>query len=85
MADPNQIADLAERLAESAIPGAALFHPLIALISTAIIAHFQATKTFPTEAEIVAALPVDYQKVLSGWSGWVPSGDGTLNPTPPAT
>jgi hypothetical protein len=80
MADPNQIADLAERLAESAVPGLAAFHPLIALISTAIISHFQATKTFPTEAEIVAALPVDYQKVLSGWSAWTPSGDGTLSP-----
>ncbi len=78
MADPNQIADLAERLAESAIPGAAVFHPIIALITTAIVAHFQATKNFPTEAEIVAALPADYQKVLSGWAGWSPSGDGTL-------
>lgn len=78
MTDVNQTADTVERLAESAIPGAALFHPIIALVTTAFIAHFQATKTFPTEAEIVAALPSDYQKLVSGWSNWKPSGDGTL-------
>lgn len=78
MADPNQIADTVERLAESAIPGAALFHPLIALISTAIISHFHATQTFPTEAEIVAALPADYQTLVKSLNSWVPSGDGTL-------
>ena len=78
MTDINQTADTVERLAESAIPGAALFHPIIALVTTAIIAHFHATNTFPTEAEVMAALPADYQKLVDGWGSWKPSGDGTL-------
>jgi hypothetical protein len=78
MSDPNTTADTIERLAESAIPGAQLFHPIIALVTTAIIAHFRATKTFPTEAEVMAALPADYQQLVTGWGTWKPSGDGTL-------
>lgn len=71
--------------AEALVPILAPFHPLIALVTTAVIAHFNATKTWPTEAEVRAALPADYAKLTDTWSAWRPSGDGTLpaaNPTP---
>ncbi len=38
-----------------------------------------ATKTWPTEAEVRAALPVDYQKLQDAWAAWRPSGDGSLH------
>jgi hypothetical protein len=76
--DPNQIAAVVENAVESAIPALAPFAPLIALVRTAIVAHFNATQTFPTEAEIMAAVPADWQKLQQTWQGWKPSGDGTL-------
>lgn len=78
MPDPNQIAGVAERVAESLYPPLAPFHPLIALVATAIIAHFNATGKFPTEEQIRAAIPADYQKLQDVWTGWKPSGDGSL-------
>jgi hypothetical protein len=78
MPDPNQIAGVAERVAESVLPVLAPFHPLIALVTTAIIAHFNATKTWPTEEQVRAAIPADYQKLQDVWAGWKPSGDGSL-------
>lgn len=77
MADPKQIADVGERIAESLIPGLAPFHPLISLVMTAIIAHFNATKTFPTEEQVRAAIPADWQKLEDTWASWKPSGDGS--------
>ena len=76
--DPTDTAVVVEHLVEMAVPGLAPFHPLIALVMTAVIAHFKAVGTFPTEAEVRAALPVDYMKLQDTWSAWRPSGDGTL-------
>lgn len=78
MADANETAAVVERVAEAALPVLAPFHPLIALVTTAIIAHFNATKTWPTEEQVRAALPLDYQKLVDVWAGWKPSGDGSL-------
>jgi hypothetical protein len=86
MADPNETAAVVERVAEMALPVLAPFHPLIALVTTAIIAHFNATGKFPTEEQVRAALPVDYQKLQDVWTNWKQSGDGSLpapaRPTP---
>lgn len=79
--DANQTATVVERVAEDLVPVLAPFHPLIALVTTAIIAHFNATHEWPTEAEVRAALPADYDKLKNVWSAWRPSGDGTLPPT----
>lgn len=79
--DVNQIeqgAALAEAGVEAAVPVLAPFHPLIALVTTAVIAHFNATKRWPTEAEVRAAVPADYQELQSVWSAYKPSGDGSL-------
>lgn len=76
--DVTQTVGAVERLAEAALPVLAPFHPLIALVTTAIMAHFNATKAWPTEAQVRAALPVDYQKLQDVWAGWTPSGDGSL-------
>ena len=83
--DSNQIAQgagLVEAGIEAAVPILAPFHPLIALVTTAVMAHFLATKTWPTEAQVRAAIPVDYQQIADSWSAWRPSGDGTLTPRP---
>jgi hypothetical protein len=76
--DVNQTAAAVERVAEAALPVLAPFHPLIALVTTAVIAHFNATGKFPTEEQVRAALPADYQKLQDVWAGWKPSGDGSL-------
>jgi hypothetical protein len=78
MPDANQVAGMVEGFVESAVPGLAAFGPLIALVRTAIIAHHNATGQFPTEAEIIAAVPADWQKLVDEWAAWKPSGDGTL-------
>lgn len=78
MADLNEAAAGVERIAEAALPVLAPFHPLIALVTTAVIAHFNATKTWPTEAEVRASLPVDYAQLQDTWSAWKPSADGSL-------
>lgn len=80
MPDPNQIATVVEGVAEGLVPALAPFHPLIALVTSVVIAHFNATKTWPTEEQVRAALPVDYQKLVDLWTAWKPSGDGTLKP-----
>ena len=83
MPDPNTIAAgvaAAEAVAEAAVPVLAPFHPLIALVTTAVIAHFNATKTWPTEEQVRAAVPVDYQRLVDTWAAWRPSGDGSLKP-----
>lgn len=79
--DVNQIAQasgLVENVLETVVPVLAPFHPLIALVTTAVIAHFHATGQFPSEEQIRAAIPVDYMNLVNGWSAWRPSGDGTL-------
>lgn len=78
MTDPIDVATGLERIVEAAVPVLAPFHPLIALVMTAVVAHFQATKTWPTEEQVRAAIPVDYQKLQDTWAAWRPSGDGTL-------
>lgn len=78
MSDPNQIAGAVEHIVEAAVPALVPFAPLIALVRTAIVAHFNANRTFPTEAEIVAALPADYAKLVQTWGSWTKSGDGSL-------
>jgi hypothetical protein len=81
MVDTNQAAAGAaagEAALEAVVPVLAPFHPLIALVTTAVIAHFNATKTWPTEEQVRAAVPADYQKLVDVWGGWKPSGDGTL-------
>lgn len=83
MPNPTQIeqgAGLALAGAEALLPGLAPFHPLIALVTTAVTAHFNATKTWPTEAQVRAALPIDYAKLTDIWAAWKPSGDGSLKP-----
>lgn len=76
------IVGAAEATAESLVPVLAPFDPLIALITTAIIAHFQAVKSWPTPDQVRAALPADYARLQATWNAWKPSGDGSL---PPAT
>ena len=80
----GQTVGLVESVVEGAVPVLAPFHPLIALVSTAIIAHFLATKTWPTEEQIRAAIPADYLKLTDTWAAWKPSGDGSLVPKPAA-
>lgn len=78
---PEQIAagaSLAKTALEAAVPVIAPFDPLITLVMTAIMAHFNATKTWPTQAEVQAALPADYLSLVSEWAAWKPSGDGSL-------
>jgi hypothetical protein len=78
---PEQIAAevAAGRLAaELALPVLLPFDPLIRLVSTAILSHLLRAKTWPSEAEIMAALPADYKQLVSDWGAWKPSGDGTL-------
>lgn len=74
MPDPNQIAAVVENAVESAVPVLLPFAPLIALVRTAIVAHFNASGTFPTEAQIMAAVPADWQKLQDIWGAWKPSG-----------
>lgn len=81
MSTPEQIAQgasVAKTIAETMIPALVPFDPLISLVMTAITAHFNATKTWPTEEQVRAALPADYQKLINDWASWKPSGDGTL-------
>ena len=66
----SAIASTAVGVVEAVVPGVAPFDPLISLILTAIRAHFNATGTFPTEAEVNAALPADYQKLVTTWAAW---------------
>jgi hypothetical protein len=82
---PEQIAEgasIVKTVAEAALPVLVPFDPLISLVMTAITAHFNATKTWPTEEQVRAALPADYKKLVDDWSAWKPSGDGSL-PAPP--
>ena len=84
MIDATQVAAgvaAAETIAEAAVPVLAPFHPLIALVTTAIVAHFNATGHFPTEAQVRAAVPADYQQLVDVWSTWRPSGDGSRAPS----
>jgi hypothetical protein len=69
---------LAKTALEAAVPIVAPFDPLIVLAMTAMQAHFNATKTWPTQEEVEAALPADYLSLVSEWAAWKPSGDGTL-------
>lgn len=72
-------------VAEALVPGLLAFNPLFAIMLTAIKAHYNATQTWPTEAEILAAVPDGVREVFTTWSGWKPSGDGTLpGPVAPA-
>jgi hypothetical protein len=64
--------------AEIALPVLLPFDPLITLVMVAIMAHFNATRTWPTAAEVQAALPADYQALVAGWAAWKPSGDGSM-------
>lgn len=77
MTDLTNTVTSAEQIAEAVVPALAPFHPLIALVMTAMTAHFNATKTLPTEVEVVAALPTDYQRLQDTWAAWKPSGDGS--------
>lgn len=72
------VAGAAVAAAEAAVPMLLAFNPLFALLLTAIKAHYNATGTWPTEAEVTAAVPTEYQAVLQTWQSWKPSGDGTL-------
>jgi len=67
-----------EKVAEALVPAIAPFDPLISLITTAIIAHFNATKVWPTADQVTAALPPDYNKFVANWAAWKPSGDGSI-------
>lgn len=83
MPDPNQVAAgaaAAESIVEGLVPELAPFHPLIALVTTAVMAHFLATGKWPTEAQVRASIPVDYQSLVTTWGDWKPSGDGSLKP-----
>ena len=81
MPTPEEIAAAAsvvKTTAEIALPVLVPFDPLISLVMTAITAHWNATKTWPTEAQVMAALPADYKTLVNDWAAWKPSGDGTL-------
>lgn len=71
-------ASVGKTVAEAALPILIPFDPVISLIMTAIISHFQATGTWPSEAQVLAALPADFNRLVTDWSAWRPSGDGTL-------
>lgn len=73
------IATAAVAAAEMAVPALMAFNPLFALVLTAIKAHYNATGQFPTETEVIAAVPVEYQKLMASVTSWVPSGDGSLS------
>jgi hypothetical protein len=60
--------------AEVLVPGLAPFDPLIALVMTAVRAHFQAASSMPTDQQVIAALPVDYQTLVTMWANWKPQG-----------
>lgn len=82
MADSEQImdgVDMAATAAAAVIPGVAAFVPLIELLLTAIRAHFNATGEFPTEEQVKAAVPLRAREIQALWSGYVPSGDGSLS------
>lgn len=46
---------------------------LLPEILAAVRAHHNATNTFPTEAQILAAVPLDAQRVITKWDVWTAS------------
>ncbi len=75
----KQVANVAENMVENAVPVLSPFAPLIQFVSDFAIEHFVANGSAPTEAQIMAAVPVDLQALIDGWASYVPSGDGSLN------
>ena len=55
---------------EGTVPVVGAFAPLIALVLTAIKAHYAATQSWPTEAQVLAALPADYAGLQATWAAW---------------
>lgn len=77
--DTVQTALTAEGLAEGLLPALIPFSPAVKLLIVGIVrAHYNATRTWPSEAEVRAALPAGWQQLQQEWAGWTPSGDGTL-------
>lgn len=73
MADPEQVIGAVETaipVVEALVPGVVPFAPLIALVMTAIKAHYNATQTWPTAEQVQAAIPVDLQAVKDVWAAW---------------
>ena len=75
------VATAAVAAAEMAVPALLAFNPLFALVLTAIKAHYNATGTWPTEAEVIAAVPDEFKTLMASVTSWVPSGDGSLPKT----
>jgi len=57
-------------MAEAMIPAVAPFSPLIALVLGIAKAHYNVTQAWPTEQQVMAALPADYQNLQTIWSQW---------------
>ena len=72
----ENVAETAATVAEAMVPGVAPFSPIIGLVLTAIKAHFNATGTWPTEAEVMAAVPADYMELQDVWAKWDASKKG---------
>lgn len=78
----EQIAAQTENLVEQYMPILLPFNPIIKWVTSGIIrAHYNATRKWPSPAEVKAALPVDLQKLQETWGAWTPSGDGSLPKT----
>jgi hypothetical protein len=64
------VAATAEALAPALLP----FGPLISLALMYIKGYFDANGTLPTDASVIAALPVDYTALQQTWASWTPHG-----------
>jgi hypothetical protein len=76
MPDVSSMAGTAAAVAEAVVPGVAPFEPLISLVLTAIRAHYNASQTWPTEAQVLAALPADYLTLQNTWAAWTAAHPG---------
>jgi hypothetical protein len=68
------LAEAGVAAAEIALPVLLPFAPLISLALAFIRGHYAANGTLPTDAEVIAALPQDYQELKDVWANWKPSG-----------
>jgi hypothetical protein len=68
------VATAAAATAEALVPALLPFGPLISLALMYIKGYFDANGTLPTDASVIAALPVDYTALQQTWASWTPHG-----------
>jgi hypothetical protein len=60
-------------VAETFDPAIALFNPLISLIMTAIVNHYNTTGSWPTAVQVPLTEAADYQSLIGLWANYAAS------------